>query len=100
MLTEDFFAYGPLVGPRGELPPVKLTWYDSGQRPAYFKEGKLPKWGDGTLFVGDKVDANLVLGLEFVVFLGAVGRNANDHRASLFELGLELGEVDRLGRAA
>jgi predicted dehydrogenase len=39
---------------RGELPPVKLTWYDSGKRPKHFEEGKLPKWGDGTLFVGEK----------------------------------------------
>lgn len=39
---------------RGDLPPVTLTWYDSGKRPHYFQEGKLPKWGDGTLFVGDK----------------------------------------------
>src|SRR5205807_1117708 len=39
---------------RGERPPVKLTWYDGDKRPNYFAEGKLPKWGDGTLFVGDK----------------------------------------------
>jgi predicted dehydrogenase len=39
---------------RGELPPVQLTWYDGGKRPALFAEGKLPKWGDGTLFVGEK----------------------------------------------
>lgn len=39
---------------RGELPPVKLTWYDGGKRPKYFEEGKLPKWGDGNLFVGEK----------------------------------------------
>jgi predicted dehydrogenase len=39
---------------RGELPPVKLTWYDGGKRPALFAQGKLPKWGDGTLFVGSK----------------------------------------------
>ena len=25
-----------------------------GDRPKYFAEGKLPKWGDGTLFVGEK----------------------------------------------
>jgi predicted dehydrogenase len=37
---------------RGELPPVKLTWYDGGKRPTLFAEGKLPKWGDGVLFVG------------------------------------------------
>ena len=39
---------------RGDLPPVTLTWYDGGKRPSYFAEGKLPKWGDGTLFVGEK----------------------------------------------
>src|SRR5262249_4947050 len=39
---------------RGRLSPVKLTWYDGGKRPPQFVEGKLPKWGDGTLFVGDK----------------------------------------------
>jgi predicted dehydrogenase len=47
MVEYDFAA-------RGELPPVKLTWYHGGKRPAYFAEAKLPKWGDGTLFVGDK----------------------------------------------
>ncbi len=39
---------------RGALPPVKLTWYNGGKRPHYFAEDKLPKWGDGTLFVGQK----------------------------------------------
>jgi hypothetical protein len=39
---------------RGDLPPVQLTWYDGGRRPSYFAEGKLPKWGDGVLFVGEK----------------------------------------------
>ncbi|HKA07161.1 MAG TPA: Gfo/Idh/MocA family oxidoreductase [Gemmataceae bacterium] len=39
---------------RGELPAVTLTWYDGDKRPKYFAEGKLPKWGDGTLFVGEK----------------------------------------------
>ena len=39
---------------RGQLPPVKLTWYDGGKRPELFAEGKLPKWGDGVLFVGSK----------------------------------------------
>lgn len=38
---------------RGDLPPVSLTWYDGDKRPNYFAEGKLPKWGDGVLFVGD-----------------------------------------------
>src|SRR5205807_1927705 len=39
---------------RGDLPPVKLTWYDGGKRPALFAENKLPSWGDGVLFVGEK----------------------------------------------
>lgn len=39
---------------RDSFPPVKLTWYDGGKRPALFAEGKLPKWGDGVLFVGAK----------------------------------------------
>jgi predicted dehydrogenase len=39
---------------RGELPPVKVTWYDGGKRPPHFSEGKLPRWGDGVLFVGEK----------------------------------------------
>jgi hypothetical protein len=34
---------------------VKLTWYDGGKRPKHFEEkGLLPKWGDGTLFIGSK----------------------------------------------
>jgi predicted dehydrogenase len=44
---------------RGTEPPVKLTWYH-GERggkpvlPPHFVEGKLPEWGNGTLFVGEK----------------------------------------------
>jgi hypothetical protein len=39
---------------RGKMPPVLLTWYNGKRRPNYFQEGKLPKWGDGVLFVGEK----------------------------------------------
>ncbi|HEY8505095.1 MAG TPA: Gfo/Idh/MocA family oxidoreductase [Gemmataceae bacterium] len=39
---------------RDNLPPVKLTWYDGGKRPELFAQGKLPRWGDGVLFVGEK----------------------------------------------
>jgi len=39
---------------RGDLPPVKMTWYQGGKRPHYFAEGKMPEWGDGVLFVGEK----------------------------------------------
>jgi predicted dehydrogenase len=39
---------------RDTKPPVALTWYHGGKRPPYFAEGRLPEWGDGTLFVGSK----------------------------------------------
>src|SRR5207302_1745663 len=31
--------------PRGELPPVKLAWYQGGKRPSLVTEGKVPTWG-------------------------------------------------------
>jgi predicted dehydrogenase len=39
---------------RDELPPVKLTWYDGGKKPAFLAERKIPEWGNGVLFVGDQ----------------------------------------------
>jgi predicted dehydrogenase len=39
---------------RDDLPAVKLTWYDGGKRPKLFEDKKLPSWGDGVLFVGEK----------------------------------------------
>jgi predicted dehydrogenase len=39
---------------RGDKPPVKLVWHDGDKRPPQFEGGKLPKWGDGNLFVGTK----------------------------------------------
>jgi predicted dehydrogenase len=39
---------------RGEKPPVALTWYDGDKRPPYVTEGKIDKFGAGTLFVGEK----------------------------------------------
>jgi len=41
-------------GPRGELPPMTLHWYQGTMKPKYFTEGSIPKWGSGVLFVGDK----------------------------------------------
>ena len=35
-------------------PPIKLTWYNGDKRPPHFAEGKLPEWGDGSLFIGTK----------------------------------------------
>jgi hypothetical protein len=39
---------------RGKQPALKFTWYDGGKRPKLFAEKKLPNWGDGVLFIGDK----------------------------------------------
>ncbi len=41
-------------GPRGDMPPVKLTWYQGVNKPAILSEGRIPKWDSGVLFIGDK----------------------------------------------
>ena len=41
-------------GPRGKMPPVRLTWYQGTNKPAIWKSGGIPKWGNGVLFIGDK----------------------------------------------
>ncbi|MHB9009365.1 MAG: Gfo/Idh/MocA family protein [Limisphaerales bacterium] len=40
-------------GARGDMPPVTMTWYQGTQKPSYFTEGRIPKWGMAILFVGD-----------------------------------------------
>jgi predicted dehydrogenase len=37
---------------RGDLPPVRLTWYHGGRRPPQVARREVPAWGDGVLFVG------------------------------------------------
>ncbi len=39
---------------RGELAPVKVTWYQGVMKPALHREGRIPQWGNGVLFVGDR----------------------------------------------
>jgi predicted dehydrogenase len=39
---------------RGDLPAVKLTWYDGGKQPPHIARGQAPAWANGVLFVGDK----------------------------------------------
>ncbi len=41
-------------GPRGDMPPVQLTWHQGKLKPELWKEGKIPQWGDAVLFVGTK----------------------------------------------
>lgn len=44
------YEYGPGEG-RG---PVKVVWYQGKNKPEIWKEGRIPKWDDGTLFIGTK----------------------------------------------
>ncbi|MCP4506756.1 MAG: gfo/Idh/MocA family oxidoreductase, partial [Fuerstiella sp.] len=44
---------------RGDLPPVRLTWYDGGRKPDILsryadQNGKPSNWGSGQLFVGER----------------------------------------------
>ena len=41
-------------GARGDLPPVKLTWYQGEDKPEIWKSGGIPQWKDGCLFIGEK----------------------------------------------
>ena len=41
-------------GPRGNMPPLELTWYQGTNKPALWRDGTIPQWGSGMLFVGDK----------------------------------------------
>jgi len=41
-------------GARGDQPPVRVTWYQGVEKPAIWKEGKIPQWGSGHLFIGSK----------------------------------------------
>ena len=41
-------------GARGTMPPVKLTWYQGDEKPALWREKKIPQWDSGALFVGSK----------------------------------------------
>ena len=59
-MDEDIAPHGEICyfefGPRGDKPPVKVTWYDGGLKPPCPEElpegSSLP--GRGVLFVGDK----------------------------------------------
>ena len=41
-------------GARGSMPPVKLSWYQGVDKPQIWKDGGIPQWGNGVLFVGSK----------------------------------------------
>ncbi len=39
---------------RGDLPPVRMTWYQGNNKPEIWKSGGIPQWDSGHLFIGDK----------------------------------------------
>ena len=39
---------------RGDLPPVTLHWYQGTHKPEVWKQGAIPQWRSGVLFVGSK----------------------------------------------
>ncbi len=41
-------------GPRGELPAVNLSWYQGAHKPDRWKNGEIPQWDNGVLFVGSR----------------------------------------------
>ncbi len=41
-------------GARGDLPPVKLVWHQGVNKPAIWKQGGIPQWANGCLFIGDR----------------------------------------------
>lgn len=41
-------------GPRGDMAPVQLTWYQGTHKPAIWTQRKIPQWSSGVLFIGDE----------------------------------------------
>ena len=41
-------------GPRGTAPGIELSWYQGRNKPAIWRDGGIPQWDSGVLFVGDK----------------------------------------------
>ncbi|QDU46509.1 Inositol 2-dehydrogenase [Symmachiella dynata] len=41
-------------GARGDLPPVRVSWYQGTYKPQMWHEEQIPRWSSGVLFVGDK----------------------------------------------
>lgn len=44
------YAYGP----RGDMPPVQMTWYQGVDKPERWTRKEIPQWDNGVLFVGAK----------------------------------------------
>lgn len=40
-------------GARGDMPAVKVNWYQGAEKPQIWLDGEIPQWNSGVLFVGD-----------------------------------------------
>lgn len=40
-------------GSRGDMPACTLTWHQGTHKPQIWKDGGIPQWGNGVLFIGD-----------------------------------------------
>lgn len=40
-------------GARGDMPPVRLTWYQGAPKPEIWRNNGIPNWGNGCLFIGE-----------------------------------------------
>jgi hypothetical protein len=41
-------------GPHGDMPALRLNWYQGEDKPELWTNGVIPKWNDGVLFIGAK----------------------------------------------
>jgi len=41
-------------GARGDLPPVKVSWYQGADKPPAWASGAIPRWDSGVLFIGSR----------------------------------------------
>lgn len=38
---------------RDDMPAVRVTWYQGAEKPQIWRDGGIPQWGSGCLFIGD-----------------------------------------------
>lgn len=41
-------------GPRQDMPPLRLTWYQGEEKPQLWRDKSIPQWDSGVLFIGSK----------------------------------------------
>lgn len=48
------YEYGPRKGRMGDLPALKLGWYQGDHKPKIWRDKEIPQWNNGVLFIGEK----------------------------------------------